>query len=99
MASALRRLSLKNFISTFRDSAWFISVCFTAPCRALMLGYFMVMTRIPMILANSIAVMAAVGMGIAPFFPWPVAGAINAKVLMAECSSKYQKENRGTSRV
>ena len=55
LALLLRRLSLKDFISTLKDSAKYISMCFTVLCGAIVLSYFMAMTRIPMVLANTIA--------------------------------------------
>ena len=58
----MRRLSLKAFISTLKDSAKYISMCFTVLCGAIVLSYFMAMTRIPMVLANTIAGMELPGM-------------------------------------
>ena len=57
LALLMRRLSLKDFLHTLRDSAKYISMCFTVLCGAIVLSYFMAMTRIPMVLANSIAAM------------------------------------------
>ncbi len=62
LALLLRRLSLKDFISTLKDSAKYISMCFTVLCGAIVLSYFMAMTRIPMVLANTIAGMDLPGM-------------------------------------
>ena len=55
LALCMRRMNGKNFIATLHDSAKFISMCFTVLCGAIVLSYFMAMTRIPMVLANSIA--------------------------------------------
>ena len=44
-------------MSTLKESAKFISMCFTVLCGAIVLSYFMAMTRIPMVLAGSIAAM------------------------------------------
>lgn len=57
LALLLRRLSVKDFVSTLKESAKFISMCFTVLCGAIVLSYFMAMTRIPMVLAGSIAAM------------------------------------------
>ena len=57
LALLMRRLSLKDFLHTLRDSAKYISMCFTVLCGAIVLSYFMAMTRIPMVLANEIAAM------------------------------------------
>ena len=62
LALFMRRLSLKAFISTLKDSAKYISMCFTVLCGAIVLSYFMAMTRIPMVLANTIAGMELPGM-------------------------------------
>ena len=53
----------KNFIATLHDSAKFISMCFTVLCGAIVLSYFMAMTRIPMVLANSIAALDVAPIG------------------------------------
>ena len=55
LALFMRRMNRKNFIATLHNSAKFISMCFTVLCGAIVLSYFMAMTRIPMVLANSIA--------------------------------------------
>lgn len=55
LALCMRRMNGKNVIATLHDSAKFISMCFTVLCGAIVLSYFMAMTRIPMVLANSIA--------------------------------------------
>jgi len=55
LALLMRRLGMKDFISTLKDSAKYISMCFTVLCGAIVLSYFMAMTRIPMVLANTIA--------------------------------------------
>lgn len=55
LALCMRRMNRKNFIATLHNSAKFISMCFTVLCGAIVLSYFMAMTRIPMVLANSIA--------------------------------------------
>lgn len=55
LALCMRRMTWKSFAATLNDSAKFISMCFTVLCGAIVLSYFMAMTRIPMLLANSIA--------------------------------------------
>ena len=64
LALLMRRLSLKDFIHTLQDSAKYISMCFTVLCGAIVLSYFMAMTRIPMVLANTIAGMDLPGMAV-----------------------------------
>lgn len=64
LALLMRRLSMKNFISTLKDSAKYISMCFTVLCGAIVLSYFMAMTRIPMVLANTIAHMQLPSMAV-----------------------------------
>lgn len=55
LALLMRRLNRRNFLAALQDSAKFISMCFTVLCGAIVLSYFMAMTRIPMVLANTIA--------------------------------------------
>lgn len=64
LALLLRRLSVRDFISSLKDSAKYISMCFTVLCGAIVLSYFMAMTRIPMVLANTIAGMDLPGMAV-----------------------------------
>lgn len=55
LALVMGRMKWKQFTATLQDSAKFISMCFTVLCGAIVLSYFMAMTRIPMTLANDIA--------------------------------------------
>lgn len=55
LALVLRRMNRKKFVDALNDSAKFISMCFTVLCGAIVLSYFMAMTRIPMLLAGYIA--------------------------------------------
>lgn len=61
LAMIMRRITWGGFISALKDSAKFISMCFTILCGAVVLSYFMAMTRIPMELANTIAAMQLPG--------------------------------------
>lgn len=57
LALFMRRINWSGFVNALKDSAKFISMCFTILCGAVVLSYFMAMTRIPMELANAIAAM------------------------------------------
>lgn len=62
LALFMRRLSRETLLNTMRDSVKFISMCFTVLCGAIVFSYFMAMTRIPMLLANTIASLEMPGM-------------------------------------
>lgn len=62
LALIMRRLNWDALLNTMRDSVKFISMCFTVLCGAIVFSYFMAMTRIPMLLANTIAAMDMPGM-------------------------------------
>ncbi len=51
----MRRFSFKTFFDSMQESVKFISMCFTVLCGAIVLSYFMTLTRMPMLLANGIA--------------------------------------------
>ena len=53
----MRRIRWKEFHLSMAESVQFISMCFTVLCGAIVLSYFMAMSRIPMLLANGIAAM------------------------------------------
>ena len=55
LALALRRLTLKNFLTALDSSARFISMCFALILAGDLFGFFMTMSRIPMVFANSVA--------------------------------------------
>lgn len=62
LALLMRRLTWRNLVTAMRDSVKFISMCFTVLCGAIVFSYFMAMSRIPMLLANSIAALDLPGM-------------------------------------
>lgn len=62
LALLLRRLTWETLLNTMRESVKFISMCFTVLCGAIVFSYFMAMTRIPMLLANTIAGLDLPGM-------------------------------------
>ena len=55
LALLMRRLTWQGFLNAMKDSAKFISMCFTVLCGAVVLSYFMALTSIPTELANTIA--------------------------------------------
>ena len=58
---AMRRLKWSNFRKAMEESSRFTAMCFTLLGGATILGYFMTMSRMPTMLANSIA-----GLDVAP---------------------------------
>ena len=61
LALLMRRLNWQGFLNAMKDSAKFISMCFTVLCGAVVLSYFMALTSIPTELANTIASMNVSG--------------------------------------
>ena len=57
----MRRLKWSNFRKAMEESSRFTAMCFTLLGGATILGYFMTMSRMPTMLANSIA-----GLDVAP---------------------------------
>lgn len=55
LALILRRMTWKGFMDSLKASARFITMCFTVLTGAAVLGYFMTLSRIPQLLAGSIA--------------------------------------------
>lgn len=62
LALLMRRLNMSAFINALKESAKFISMCFTVLCGAMVFSYFMAMTRIPMLLASAIAALEMPGL-------------------------------------
>ncbi len=61
LAVLMRRINMKNFISTMIDASKNVAMCFTLLGGSTILGYFMTASRLPTWMASSIA-----GMDIAP---------------------------------
>ncbi|MGN1038090.1 MAG: TRAP transporter large permease subunit [Mailhella sp.] len=61
LALVMRRMHWAEFKKSMADSVQFISMCFTVLCGAIVLSYFMAMSRIPMLLANGIAALEMPG--------------------------------------
>ncbi|WP_418765595.1 TRAP transporter large permease subunit [Mailhella sp.] len=55
VALFMRRMTMKKFIAALNDSAKFIAMCFAVLTGAAMLSYFMTLSRIPTVMASSIA--------------------------------------------
>ncbi len=64
LALALRRLPRDKLKKTLNESAKFISMCFILLGSADLLSYFMTMSRIPMVLANSVAALQLPSLGV-----------------------------------
>lgn len=58
LAYCLKRMTTRKLLDALNESAKFTAMCFALLAGANLLGYFMTMSRIPMVLANEIAVLS-----------------------------------------
>ena len=57
IALCMRRMTWRKFIDAVNESAKYIAMCFFVLTGATVVGYFMTLSKIPMLLANGIAVL------------------------------------------
>lgn len=77
LALIMRRLSWRHFVESLNSSARFITMCFTVLTGASALAYFMTLSRIPQLLAGTIASTGMPG--------WLTMAAILAALMILGC--------------